>query len=98
MEPNSQNRPIWMEDELVQNIDPKKLEFLSQLYKEGQGKNQKSMMSYMLPMMRKAKQENLTFTPQEMSAAINAIKKHSSKEELEKIDNMLDKGKPKKHT
>lgn len=32
------------------------------------------MMALLMPAMRKAKQERLTFTPQEMQAAITAIK------------------------
>lgn len=87
------NRPAWMEDELVKNIDQKKLDFVGKLFAEGHGKNQKDMMAYLMPMMRKAKQEHLTFTPQEMNAAISAIKKHSTKEELSKIDKILDKTK-----
>lgn len=92
MEPN-QNRPKWMEDEMVKKIDPKKLEFLEKMFAEGHGKSQKEMMSYLMPMMKKAKQENLTFTPQEMTAAINAIKKHSSEDELSQINKILEKSK-----
>ena len=84
-------RPAWMEDEQVKNIDPKKLDFLEKIFKEGRGKSQKEMFAYMMPMMRKAKQERLTFTPQEMQAAINAIKKYSTEEELKQIDNILAK-------
>ncbi len=85
------NRPAWMEDEQVKNIDPKKLDFLGKLFKEGHGKSQKEMMAFLMPMMRKARQEHLTFTPQEMQAAINAIKKYSTEEELKQIDNILAK-------
>ncbi len=85
------NRPAWMEDEQVKNINPQKLDFLQKLFKEGRGKSQKEMLAYMMPMMRKAKQERLTFTPQEMQAAINAIKKYSTEEELKQIDNILAK-------
>ncbi len=85
------NRPTWMEDELVKSIDPRKLEFLSKLFAEGKGKSQKEMMTFLMPMMRKAKKERLTFTPQEMQAAISAIKKYSTEEELKKIDNILAK-------
>ena len=85
------NRPAWMENEQVKNIDPKKLDFLEKLFKEGHGKSQKEMLSYMMPMMRRAKQEHLTFTPQEMQAAINAIKQQSTEEELKQIDQILAK-------
>lgn len=85
--------PAWMSDPLVQDIPKKKLEFLGTMFREGQGKSQKDLMTFMMPMMKKAKQENLNFTPREMSAAIAAIKKHSSEEELKQIDNILKKAK-----
>ena len=85
--------PAWMEDELVRDIPLKKLDFLGRMFLEGQGKSQKEMMAQLMPMMKKAKQENLTFTPQEMNAAIAAIKKHSSAQELEQIDKLLNKAK-----
>lgn len=86
-------KPAWMSDPLVENIPEKKLEFLGQMFTEGQGKSQKEMMAFMMPMMKKAKQENLTFTPQEMSAAIAAIRKYSSADELKQIDKILAKTK-----
>ncbi|MGN0167184.1 MAG: hypothetical protein ACI4AB_04010 [Acetatifactor sp.] len=92
METN-QTIPAWMTDPLVKDIPEKKLRFLGQMFADGQGKNQKEMMAFLMPMMKKAKQENLTFTPQEMSAAIAAIKKHSSEEELKQIDKILEKAK-----
>lgn len=85
----STNHPAWMEDELVKDIPQRKLDFLGTLFTEGHGRNQKEMMAYLMPMMKKAKQENLTFTPQEMNAAIAAIKKYSSEEELKQIDKIL---------
>lgn len=87
------NIPQWMNDESVKNIDKRKLDFLSKIFAEGQGKNQKEMMALLIPTMKKAKQENLTFAPQEMSLAINAIKKYSSKEEVEQINKILAKSK-----
>jgi len=86
-------RPSWMDDELVKEISPQKLDFLGRMFAEGHGKSQKEMMTFIMPMLKKAKQENLTFTPQEMNAAIAAIKKHSTPEELQQINNILDKSK-----
>lgn len=90
---DSTKRPTWMDDELVSDISPKKLDFLQRMFQESHGKNQKEMMAFLMPMMKQAKQENLTFTPAEMNAAISAIKKHSSKEEVEKMDKILEKAK-----
>lgn len=85
--------PAWMSDSLVKDIPRKKLEFLGEMFTQGHGKSQKELMAFMMPMMKKAKQENLTFTPQEMSAAIAAIKKYSSADELKQIDKILAKAK-----
>lgn len=90
-------KPAWMTDPLVQEIPGEKLRFLEQLFAQGQGKSQKEMMAFLMPMMKKAKQENLTFTPQEVSAAIAAIKKYSSEAELKQIDKILEKSKAQKH-
>jgi hypothetical protein len=87
----NQTLPPWMEDSLVQSIPKEKLRFLEQMFLEGQGKSQKELMSFLLPMMKKAKQENLTFTPQEIQAAISAIRKYSTIEENRKIDKILKK-------
>lgn len=85
------SRPVWMSDPLVKDIPEKKLQFLEELFAKGHGKSQKELLAFAMPMMKKAKQENLTFTPQEMNAAIAAIRKHSSKEELSQIDKILEK-------
>lgn len=87
------NLPAWMSDPLVAGIPEKKLRFLGRMFMDAQGKSQKELMAFMMPMMQKARQEKLTFTPQEMNAAIAAIKKHSSEEELKQIDKILEKTK-----
>ena len=91
----NKERPVWMTDPLVKDITEKKLQFVEQLFVQGHGKSQKEMMAYLMPMMKKAKAENLTFTPQEMNAAIAAIRKHSTKEELTQIDKILEKSRGK---
>ena len=81
--------PAWMQDPLVKDIPADKLKFLSQLFVEGKGKSQKEMMAFFLPMMKKAKAENLSFTQSEITACIQAIKKHSTPEELNHIDKLM---------
>lgn len=90
MENNSQ-KPAWMSDELVKDIPPKKLDFLQKLFQEGQGKSQKEMMAFLMPLLKKANQEGLKLTQQEMNAAISAIKKHSTEQERNKINELLQK-------
>lgn len=84
-----------MSDPLVQEIPEKKMRFLEELFAQGnasgRGKSQKELMASLMPMMKRAREEGLSFTPQEMNAAIAAIRKHSSKEELRQIDKILEK-------
>jgi uncharacterized protein (UPF0254 family) len=46
-------------------------------------------MAFLVPAMKKARQESLTFTPEEMNAAVTAIKKYSSEEELAQIEKIM---------
>lgn len=85
------SRPAWMDDELVKHIPQKKLDFAAILFENGHGKSQKDMMRTVLPLMKKAKAENLIFSQTELNACIQAIKKYSSPEELAKIDELLNK-------
>ncbi len=86
---NQAARPEWMQDELVHSIAREKLDFLQQLFEQNHGRSQKEIMRSLMPLMKKAKQEHLTFTTAEMNAAIKAIKKYSTKEELTQIDKIL---------
>ena len=88
---DSSQTPLWMQDDLVSNIPREKLDFLGKLFAQGHGKNQKEMMALLMPAMRRARQEHLTFTPQEMQATITAIKKYSTESELRQIENILEK-------
>ena len=90
---DSSQTPLWMQDDLVRNIPREKLDFLGKLFAQGHGRNQKEMMALLMPAMRRARQEHLTFTPQEMQAAITAIKKYSNEAELQQIQNILEKSK-----
>jgi hypothetical protein len=83
--------PEWMDDELVKDIPEEKLNFLSKIFAGSQGKSQKELMMSLVPMMKQAKKDNLTLTSSEMTAAIAAIKKHSTAQELDKINEILNK-------
>mgnify|MGYP001074636928 CR=1 FL=1 len=46
-------KPAWMTDPLVKEIPAKKLQFLEQLFAQGQGKSQKELMACLMPAMKK---------------------------------------------
>ena len=87
------DRPKWMQDPSLQSINPKKLEFLRKLFAQGvsqkKSKGQKELMAALLPAIVQARKENLMLTPAEISLAIQAIKRHSTKEELEKMEKIM---------
>lgn len=94
MEPNT-DIPGWMEDPDVQSIPREKLAFLAQLYRQGQGKDQKEMMAFLMPMIAQARQKGLTFTPKELQTAVAAIRRASTPEELRQIDRIMNSAREK---
>ena len=84
-------KPEWMQDPLVEEIDEKKLQFLSELVEGGKGKSQREIMSFMMQKMKQAKADGLAFSSAEAGLLVEAIKRHSSKEELDKIDELMKK-------
>lgn len=83
------NTPEWMMDELVKEIPREKLELLYEMQTVSNGKNGKQALSSLLPLLKKAKEQNLSFTKEEMNAAISAIKKYTEKEELQSLNQIL---------
>lgn len=83
--------PEWMSDPAVSDIPKEKLAFLNRLYLESQGKDQKQLLATLLPLLKEAKEKNLTLSSKELSIAITAIKKYSSAEEQQKIEKLLHK-------
>lgn len=85
------NRPQWMSDPSLNNIEENKLRFLSELVTGCQGKSQKELMAFMMAKMKQAKNEAISFSSAEVGAVINAVKKYSTPEELKQIDDMMKK-------
>lgn len=90
-EKSETQNPLWMKDPSVAHIPKEKLEFLGELASGGRGKSQKEMFPYIMTLMKKAKEKGLTFTPLEIQTIITAIKKYSSPEELERMDEIMKK-------
>ncbi|MBD5510422.1 MAG: hypothetical protein HDR08_04115 [Lachnospiraceae bacterium] len=84
-----ENKPEWMNDPLVKNIEEKKLEFLNDLVVGGRGKSQKEAMPYMMLKMKQAKADNISFSSADVAAVVTAIKNHSTPEELAQIDKIM---------
>ena len=85
------DRPEWMDDPMVSHISDEKKMFLMRFKDSTAGLNKNRMMMVVMNMMKEAKANNITFTPEEIQTMIQAIKKHASEEENAKIDNILKK-------
>ncbi len=84
-------KPAWMYDDMVKDIDEKKLTFLGSLVEGGKGKSQREMMPFFLGKMKESKSLGISYSPAEINLVIEAIKKHSSEDELQKIDEIMKK-------
>lgn len=79
----------WMDDEALSGIDRQKLQFLQKLVFETKGLSQKEMMPFLMALAGKARASDISFTETEVSTIITVLKKHSTPEELSKMDRVL---------
>lgn len=86
-----EERPEWMSDPLVKDIPLNKLEFLGSLVTDGKGKSQKELMSFFMLRMKEARQADISFSKDEVARVIEAIRLHSTREELEKMNEIMKK-------
>ena len=82
-------QPKWMSDPLVADIDKNKLAFLQSVVFETKGKSQKELLPFLMGIMKKVKSQNISFTNDEMSSIMTAIKQNSTPEELAQIDKFM---------
>ncbi len=86
---STSEKPKWMSDPLVADIAPSKLDFLQTIVFESRGKSQKELLPFLMQVLKKGKASKLSFTDDEMSAILTAIKNNSTPEELEQINKFM---------
>ncbi len=86
-----ENRPEWMSDSEAAGIEEYKLRFLNELAEGCRGKNRKELMAFLAARMKQAKNEGITFSSSEAGILIQAIRQHSSPDELNQIDELMKK-------
>lgn len=79
----------WMKDESLKNIDPYKLEFLQALVFETGSLKKEQLLPFLMAVVKRGQEKNISFTDDEISAIITVIKKYASPEELAKIEKIL---------
>ena len=72
-----------------QYLEPKKAALLSSFAQMAKGKSSDDMLPLLLAIHNKAKQEEINFTPDEISQMINILKQDMSPEEKKRVDLFL---------
>lgn len=83
------NQNEWMNDPLVADIAPAKLQFLQMLVFESQNLTKEQMLPFLMSIAQKGKNRNISFEDSEIEAIVAALRKYSSPEELEKINKLM---------
>ena len=85
----SSGKPEWMKEESVKNIPQEKLDFLQKLVIKKKNLSRKELMPFLMALAQRSKNASVLFTEDEVSAIIEALKKHSSSEEIVKMNQIL---------
>lgn len=79
----------WMQDPFLKEIDPFKLQFLQSLIFESASLRKEQMMPFLMAVMKRGKEKNISFTDQEFQSIVDVLKKHASPEELAKMEKLM---------
>ena len=78
----------WMDDPAVAHIDKAKLDFLQSLVFESQSLTKEQMLPFIMSVAKKGKDNHISFSSEDVATITEAIRKHSTPEELDKIDKL----------
>lgn len=81
--------PPWMQEPSVRDIPKKKLDFLQKLVFESKSLSQKELLPFLMALAQRSREERITFSQEEMNAIIDAIKKYSTPDEINKMNQIM---------
>lgn len=79
----------WMNDESLKHIGAYKLEFLQALIFESSHLRKEQLMPFLMNVVKRGRDKNVSFTDEEIDAVVSVIKKQASPEELSKMEKIL---------
>ena len=85
----NEQMPAWMREDSVKDIPRKKLEFLQKLVFESKSLSQKELLPFLMALAQRSRDENISFSPAETKAIVEAIRKYSTPEELLKKNQIM---------
>ena len=79
----------WLEDPAVAGIDRKKLDFLQMLVFESNNLTKEQMLPFLMVVAKRSKENQISFTEEEMNTIISTLQKYSTPDEIEKMNKMM---------
>ena len=78
-----------MQDSELSNISKDKLMLINSFLTDTSRMSQKEMMMFIMNVMKKCKQQNITFSKEEMEQIMAVVRKHATPDEITKIDKVM---------
>lgn len=79
----------WLEDPAVAGIDRKKLDFLQMLVFESNNLTKEQMLPFLMVVAKRSKENQISFTEEEMNTIISTLQKYSTPDEIDKMNKMM---------
>jgi hypothetical protein len=76
----------WINDPLLQNMDPLKIELIKTAAVQTSGKSGKALPPVLMSLITSANQKGIRFSSEEITLILNILKHGKSKEEQAQID------------
>ena len=79
----------WMQDNELSNISKDKLLLINSFLTDTSKMNQKEMMMFIMNIIKKCKEKNISFSKEEMTQIMAVVRKHATPDEITKIDKVI---------
>ena len=79
----------WLNDPDVAHIDKAKLDFLQLLVFESSNLSKEQMLPFLMAAAKRSRDNNVSFTEEEMDTIISTLRKYASPEDIEKMNKMI---------
>lgn len=79
----------WINNPMLKNIDPVKLNLIQKAASQVSGKSGKDLAPIMMALITSANRQKIQFTQEEISLILEILKEGKSKEEQEQIDKSI---------
>ncbi len=76
----------WLNNPMLQNMDPVKLELIQTAATQTAGKSGKSMPPVLMSIITSANKQGIQFSPEEVTLILNILKQGKSEQEQKQID------------